>query len=232
MHSFLPTSFFCFLFLLTTNYLGAERPWESKNSSADQEIPSTVRNPQSSLPFDPLNAFSNLNYIEIFSSYCAVNKTRLHYKKSDRQCTVPQTNTETHSCNHCCSEKTISITYSECVFVALGIQWAMRMRRLILSSVTRPALQYISILPHKRYDLRRGKKIFVHKIRFYSPQLAETLFIRRGTERDNLIVRPCILNVVYVFFLLSILIVRPCILNVVYVFLLLSMYSYCSSMYS
>jgi hypothetical protein len=28
-----------------------------------------------------------------------------------------------------------------------------------------------------------------------------------------------------------ILIVRPCILNVVYVFLLLSMYSYCSSMY-
>jgi hypothetical protein len=31
---------------------------------------------------------------------------------------------------------------------------------------------------------------------------------------------------------LYILIVRPCILNVVYVFLLLSMYSYCSSMYS
>jgi hypothetical protein len=31
---------------------------------------------------------------------------------------------------------------------------------------------------------------------------------------------------------LCILIVRPCILNVVYVFLLLSMYSYCSSMYS
>jgi hypothetical protein len=29
-----------------------------------------------------------------------------------------------------------------------------------------------------------------------------------------------------------IIIVRPCILNVVYVFLLLSMYSYCSSMYS
>ena len=31
---------------------------------------------------------------------------------------------------------------------------------------------------------------------------------------------------------LCILIVRPCILNIVYVFLLLSMYSYCSSMYS
>jgi hypothetical protein len=31
---------------------------------------------------------------------------------------------------------------------------------------------------------------------------------------------------------LCFLIVRPCILNIVYVFLLLSMYSYCSSMYS
>jgi hypothetical protein len=54
-----------------------------------------------------------------------------------------------------------------------------------------------------------------------------------------LIVRPCILTVVYVYLLLSmysycclcILIFRPCILNVVYVFLLLSRYSYCSSMY-
>ena len=43
--------------------------------------------------------------------------------------------------------------------------------------------------------------------------------------------------VIYVFLLKEsmyscILIVRPCILNFVYVFLLLSMYSYCSSMYS
>ena len=36
----------------------------------------------------------------------------------------------------------------------------------------------------------------------------------------------------YYYFCLCILIVRPCILNVVYVILLLSMYSYCSSMYS
>jgi hypothetical protein len=55
-----------------------------------------------------------------------------------------------------------------------------------------------------------------------------------------LIVCPCILNLVYVFLLLSmysyfwlcILIVRPCILIVVYIYLLLSMYSCCSSMYS
>ena len=35
----------------------------------------------------------------------------------------------------------------------------------------------------------------------------------------------------YYYCCLCILIVRPCILNVVYVFLLWSMYSYCSSMY-
>ena len=50
-----------------------------------------------------------------------------------------------------------------------------------------------------------------------------------------LIVRPCILNVIHVFLLLSmysyfclcILIFRPCILNVVHVFLSLSMYTNC-----
>ena len=55
-----------------------------------------------------------------------------------------------------------------------------------------------------------------------------------------LIVRPRILNVVYVFLLLSmysycclcILIVRPCIIKVIHVFLLLSVYSYSSSIYS
>jgi len=35
----------------------------------------------------------------------------------------------------------------------------------------------------------------------------------------------------YFYVILCILIVRPCILNIFYVFLLLSMYSYCSSMY-
>ena len=33
-------------------------------------------------------------------------------------------NIEARSCNHCCSGKAWSITYSECVFVALGAQHA------------------------------------------------------------------------------------------------------------
>jgi len=56
------------------------------------------------------------------------------------------------SCNHCCSGKAISITYSECVSVALVIQDAERMLRILLSSVAFPALHYFSTLSHKRHD--------------------------------------------------------------------------------
>ena len=47
------------------------------------------------------------------------------------------------SCNHCCSGKKISITYSECALVALGFQHAMRMRRIILSTVACHAVDYV-----------------------------------------------------------------------------------------
>ena len=60
-----------------------------------------------------------------------------------------QRNIEVRSCNNCCSGKAVSIAYSECVFLALGIQHAMRMRRIILSSVACPALRYFSKLSHK-----------------------------------------------------------------------------------
>jgi hypothetical protein len=42
------------------------------------------------------------------------------------------------------------------VFVALGIPHEMRMRRIISSSVTCPALQYFPTLPHKPVAYRGG----------------------------------------------------------------------------
>jgi len=64
--------------------------------------------------------------------------------------------------NHCCSGQAISITCSECVFVTLVIQHAVRMRRMILSSVDCPSLLYFSTLSHKRHDFR-GKKVIERK---------------------------------------------------------------------
>jgi len=44
--------------------------------------------------------------------------------------------------------KAIGIAYSECVFVTLVEQNAIRMRHIILSSVASPALQHFSVLTH------------------------------------------------------------------------------------
>jgi len=49
---------------------------------------------------------------------------------------------------YCCGGKAISITYSESMFIVLGFRHALRMRRIILSSVACPAVQYFSILSH------------------------------------------------------------------------------------
>ena len=63
--------------------------------------------------------------------------------KQDRQCTY-KCNIEAHSRNHCCRGKAISMTYSECVSVALVILHAMCMRSIIVSSVACLAVPYSS----------------------------------------------------------------------------------------
>ena len=50
----------------------------------------------------------------------------------------------------------MSIIYCEGVFVALGIQHAMRMRHVVVCAL--PAVEYFSTLSHKRHDFRGKKK--------------------------------------------------------------------------
>ena len=69
--------------------------------------------------------------------------------EQDRQCTY-KCNTDALPRINCCRGKAIRIEYSECVSVALVIQHAERMSRIILSSVACLAVPYCSTLFHKR----------------------------------------------------------------------------------
>jgi hypothetical protein len=80
----------------------------------------------------------------------------------DKQCTY-KCKIEACLLNYYRHEKTVSITYSECVSVALVIQHAKRMRRVILSSVACLSVPYFFTLSHKRNDFR-GEKVIERKM--------------------------------------------------------------------
>jgi hypothetical protein len=70
-----------------------------------------------------------------------------------RQAIYVLRNIEVRSCNHCCCGKAISITYSKCVFVLLGIQHAMRMRHTVICGL--PGSTKFFHLVYKRHDFRK-----------------------------------------------------------------------------
>jgi hypothetical protein len=87
-------------------------------------VPMTV---QISIIPNPREHEINLNYIQIFSPYLIVNTRHSMY---------PLRNIYARSANNCCLGKAVSLSYSECVFVALGIQYAMRMHHIIICGLS------------------------------------------------------------------------------------------------
>jgi hypothetical protein len=97
----------------------------------------------------------------VFSPYRAVN-TRSQLQQ-DGQCTYKRNN-EAHSCKHCRSGKTMSITICVCVCVcvALVIQHAMHMRHIVICGLLCSTIFFHSISNCKIF----GKKVIEHKMCF------------------------------------------------------------------
>jgi len=83
-----------------------------------------------------------------------------NYSQQDRHYTYKRI-TEARSCNSYCRGKAISVTYSECVSVALVIQGAKCMRPIILPSVGCLTVPYSFTLFHKTV---RFPEVIEHKI--------------------------------------------------------------------
>jgi hypothetical protein len=86
---------------------------------------------------------------------------------------------------NCFSRKAISITYSECVFVALGIHHTMRVRHIVICGLN-AALKYFSTLSDKRSGFRI-KLLNTKCVFWFSVQLlSETFLILGINQRDNI----------------------------------------------
>ena len=74
-----------------------------------------------------------------------------------RQAAYVERNADSHSRNNCCNRKAINITYSERVFVALGIQHAVRIFYIFICGLS--GFTIFVCISQKRQDFR--KKLYI-----------------------------------------------------------------------
>jgi hypothetical protein len=94
---------------------------------------------------------------------------------------------ETLSCNHCCGGKSVSITYYESVFVASGIQHAMRMHHIIICAAWHYRI-FQTFLTNG--TILEKKLLNIKYVSTFSTKFVCTFFILRRTVRD-LIINVC-----------------------------------------
>jgi len=83
--------------------------------------------------------------------------------------------------------KAISVTYSVCVSLVLFIQYAKRMRRIIVSSMACLAVSYFFTCSYKWHDIREKKLLKVKCVSIFSTSFSETFLFLRRNQRDIII---------------------------------------------
>jgi len=71
----------------------------------------------------------------------------------ESKCIYETGNVQLH--NHFYCERAMSITYSECLCLALVIQHVKRIRHIVFSSVAHLAVPYFSALSHEQHNFRK-----------------------------------------------------------------------------
>jgi hypothetical protein len=128
-----------------------------------------------------------LLYLALTATWRIATEENLFYEKY-KQCMY----VEARLPNHGCRGKTIILTYSECMFVALGIQHTMRMLHTVICNLSGSTI-FFHIISQQRHEFwgerqkeREKKKLLLIKYVFsFSIQvLSETFLILIRSERD------------------------------------------------
>jgi hypothetical protein len=82
-------------------------------------------------------------------------------------------------------EKGISITHTECVYVALGIQHAMRVSHIVIRCLSGPTIFFD--VTSQTTQFSKNKLLNYNAFSLSLQRLSETFLILRRTERDMII---------------------------------------------